>query len=225
MREREADDSGEVVIAALFVEKNGVYSHLPGIDPWDRERDARLYDGPWPVIAHPPCERWGRYWGGSPMTWPRLKKGNDGGCFASALESVRRWGGVLEHPEASAAWSAFGLVAPPRRGGWIAADWLQGFRGWTCCVEQGAYGHAARKATWLYVHGIDVPPVLQWKAKGKFLRLDDGFHSAEERRRAIKTEILQQLSKRERASTPLAFRDLIIGIASQCGPRAEVRVG
>ena len=41
-------------IAALFVEKNGIYYGLPGVDPWGKDRDARIYDGPYPVIAHPP---------------------------------------------------------------------------------------------------------------------------------------------------------------------------
>lgn len=208
------------MIAALFVEASGVYSCLPDVELWPKERDARNYAGPWPVVAHPPCERWGRYWGGSPTTWPRLVKGDDGGCFASALSSVRRWGGVLEHPEASAAWKRFGLVAPPRAGGWVAADWVQGWHGWTCCVEQGAYGHVARKATWLYIHGIDMPPLIQWKAKGTFLRLHDGFHSAEERRRAVKTGICQRLSKRQRAATPIEFRDLLLSIAAQCRPES-----
>lgn len=207
------------MIAALFVAKGGCYFGLPDVDPWDRDRDARLYAGPWPVVAHPPCERWGRYFGGAPTTWPRLVKGNDGGCFAAALAAVRRWGGILEHPEASSAWEAHGLAAPPRAGGWIAADWIDGYRGWTCCVEQGAYGHAARKATWLYVHGVDDPPTLQWgAAEGDFLRLDDGFHSAEERRRAVKTGIRQRLSKRQRAATPIPFRDLLIGIARSALP-------
>src|SRR3546814_9884059 len=57
--------------------------------------------------------------------------------------------------------------------------------GFTCCVEQGWYGHRARKATWLYVNGF-IPPLLKWrKAPGDFVRLDDGYHSKEERARAI----------------------------------------
>lgn len=200
-------------IAALYVAKGGVYWDQPGVDPWDEARDARLYAGPHPVVAHPPCQRWGRYWGGSPTTWPRLVKGDDGGCFAAALASVRAWGGVLEHPEGSAAWDAFGLVKPPRDGGWVRADWLTEFEGWTCCVEQGAYGHRARKATWLYAHGVELP-ALQWgRAAGDFVRLEDGFHSAEERTRAIKTGACQRLSKRQRAATPIPFRDLLIAMA------------
>lgn len=201
------------MIAALFVEKGGCYSDLPGVDAWDKSRDARLYAGPYPVVAHPPCERWGRYWGGSPTQFPRLIKGNDDGCFASALASVRRWGGILEHPEASAAWTAHGLLEPSRAGGWIMADWMAGFDGWTCCVEQGAYGHQARKATWLYAHGVDLPALKWGSADGDFLRLDDGFHSAEERARAVKTGACQRLSKRQRAATPIPFRDLLLSIA------------
>jgi hypothetical protein len=43
-----------MTVAALFVETNGAYYGLPGVDPWDESRDARLYDGPFPVVAHPP---------------------------------------------------------------------------------------------------------------------------------------------------------------------------
>ena len=54
------------MIAALYVQSNGVYADLAGVDPWYEARDARTYAGPWPVVAHPPCARWGRYWGGGP---------------------------------------------------------------------------------------------------------------------------------------------------------------
>lgn len=199
------------MIAALYVQRGGCYWNLPGVDAWDEARDARLYEGPWPVVAHPPCQRWGRYWGGSPTTWPRLKKGDDGGCFAAALASVRRWGGVIEHPADSHAWVAFGLNAPPRSGGWIFAD-FQG--GWTCCIEQGAYGHKARKATWLYANAVELPSLAWGSAPGEFVKFEDSFHSAEERRRAVKQGALQRLSHRARAATPIPFRDLLISIAA-----------
>ena len=83
------------MIAALFVLANGPYSEVPDVDLWDVERDARLYRGPYPVVAHPPCERWGRYWGGGPSVRVKRKLGDDNGCFVSALISVRRYGGVL----------------------------------------------------------------------------------------------------------------------------------
>lgn len=166
------------MIAALYVICGGPYYGIPDVDPWPEERDARLYPGPHPVVAHPPCARWGRYWSGGPSGRERKLLGDDGGCFAAALAAVRRWGGVLEHPEASHAWRAFGLLAPLRGGGWCAAG---DGRGWTCCVEQGWYGHRARKATWLYAVGCELP-VLRWGPSPAQARLEDGYHSAEERK-------------------------------------------
>ena len=197
------------MIAALYVEKNGVYYGIPDVDPYDQERDARLYNGPYACIAHPPCARWGRYWHGGPSARIRRIKGDDDGCFAAALHAVRTWGGVLEHPEASHAWRAYDLLTPPRCGGWVVADW-QG--GWTCCVEQGHYGHPARKATWLYATRVDLPS-LCWGASKAHIRLDDGYHSAEERRRATKTGICQRLSHRQRLTTPVPFRDMLLNMA------------
>lgn len=205
-------DDGAGVIAALYVQPGGVYFGLPGVDPWDESRDARKYPGPHPVVAHPPCERWGRYWNGGPSAKIRRKKGDDHGCFAAALAAVRKWGGVLEHPEASHAWAAHGLRAPAKHGAWTAADLVGG---WTCCVEQGHYGHRARKATWLYAHGIRLPS-LPWGTSGTKERLDDGYHSKEERRRAVRTGVCQRLSKNQRAATPIPFRDLLLNMARTC---------
>jgi hypothetical protein len=201
--------NNRLFIAALFVETNGPYK-IPGIDLWDIKRDARKYSGPYKVIAHPPCERWGRYWSGGPSAKVKKTLGDDNGCFESALSSVRRFGGVLEHPEASHAWSWFGLNKPPKSGGWVAADF---FGGWTCCVEQGHYGHAARKATWLYSYNIELPELIWGPAQNK-IRMDEGYHSKEERARAVKTGICKLLSKKQRMLTPIAFRDLLIGMVS-----------
>ena len=206
-----ADDDA-VVVAALFVAAAGCYFGVPDVEPWDEQRDARLYPGRHRVVAHPPCERWGRYWGGAPWQIERKKLGDDGGCFAAAIRSVRTFGGVLEHPEGSHAWRYFELNCPPRSGGWVVADW-QG--GWTCCVEQGTYGHRARKATWLYACGIRLPSLRWGSAPGDFVRPDDGFHSQEERRRAIKTGACQRLSAKQRAATPVEFRDLLLSMVRQ----------
>jgi hypothetical protein len=122
---------------------------------------------------------------------------------------VRKYGGVLEHPEASHAWERFELMRPDVCGGWVMADWDGG---WTCCVAQGHYGHRAQKYTWLYAVGVDLPSLHWGRARGK-LRLDVGMHSAEERKYHVRKGIAQRLSKKQRASTPIAFRDLLIGMA------------
>jgi hypothetical protein len=146
------------MVDVIFAEKNGTYADVPNLDIWDIKRDARLYAGGGPVVAHPPCARWCLL---ASLVEARYghKKGDDGGCFTSALATVRRVGGVLEHPAYSAAWEAFGLNRPPSRGGWVTADDLGG---WTCQVDQSRYGHKARKSTWLLVYGAPALPELRW---------------------------------------------------------------
>lgn len=196
-------------VAALYVEKNGPYYGLPNVDPWDVERDARNYRGPYPVIAHPPCKRWGRYWSGGPSAKVRRILGDDDGCFAAALWAVRTFGGVIEHPEASHAWRWFGLARPPKSGGWIRAG---DERGHTCCVEQGHYGHVARKATWLYAVLPRYPDLTWGKAWGR-KRLDSGYHSKEERLRG--GLVHKRTSVKENRLTPIPFRDLLIELVNQ----------
>jgi len=194
-------------IAALFVETNGIYFGLPNVDPWDVRRDARLYAGTHPVVAHPPCDRWCQM---APVNQARYGHlvGDDGGSFAAALEAVRRWGGILEHPAISLAWPAFDLPRPPSAGGWV-----RGFcGGWSAHVEQRHYGHRARKATWLYAFRVDLPE-LRW-GKGA---VPEAWISSDRPRAELAAAGIDQLSKREAKATPLPFRDLLLSIALTSG--------
>lgn len=201
------------MIAALFVEAGGCYYGLPEVDPWDELRDARLYAGPHPVVAHPPCQRWGRFWHGSTRKPHQFKLGEDGGCFKAALDAVRRFGGVIEHPMDSHAWKFFGLKKPARAGGWVEA----GAGLWTCCVYQGHYGHLAGKGTWLLVAGVprDQLPDMEWgkcaqRIHPRALELH-GYKKA--RRIGMMAMVGGKDKTRIRNATPEAFRDVLIAIA------------
>lgn len=194
-------------VSALYVDPRGPYPKLVA-DWWDETRDARNYAGPNPVVAHPPCQRWGRYWGGGPMLvgTPKQKRlGDDGGCFAAALAAVRAFGGVLEHPEASHAFRAHGLLAPA----W-GVDWRPAgdFIGYSCCVAQGNYGHRARKLTWLYAARVALPE-LDWSIPTGMARLDNG--NGPGRARAVHRGRVDGFARLE---SPLVFAELLISIAA-----------
>lgn len=98
------------------------------------------------------------------------------------------------------AWKAHNL-REPKRSGWRPADALGGF----CCeVEQGHYGHRARKATWLYCFGT-ARPDLKWgrsqaTATVSFMTNHGGGD-------------LPRLSLKEASSTPAAFREELVAMA------------
>lgn len=190
-------------IAALYVQAGGAYSDLAGVDPWPEARDARLYAGPHPVVAHPPCSRWCRLAGLVEARWGH-RRGDDGGCFAAALAAVRTWGGVLEHPAYSDAWSAFDLPRPPRHGGWVRG--LCG--GWACHVEQGRYGHVAKKATWLYVYAA-APPSMRWGSTPDSEASPWVSWCGNHTRGAVRPRV----GAKAASATPIEFRDVLLGIA------------
>ncbi len=199
------------MIAGLFVQPDGAYSGLPDVDPWDEERDARDYAGPWPVVAHPPCKRWGRFWHGSTRKPHQFKLGADKGCFAAALTAVRNWGGVLEHPEGSRAWPYFGLRTPPAEGGWVPAD---DFGGWTCHVEQGHYGHFARKKSWLYACCVKLPELIWGPGEQRLHPVALAKHGYEKARRiGVMAMVGGKDKERIRDATPPEFRDVLLSIA------------
>lgn len=181
------------MIAALYVEKGGAYYGLEDVDPWDAERDARRYSGPHPVVAHPPCKSWSIMG----QCRPEIVRGEDGGCFQAALKAVRKFGGVLEHPAYSHAWSHYSLPRPAYQG-WTRTIFD---KGWTCEVDQAHYGHRANKRTWLYFVGDHPPPQLRWErsAFGEVTVRNDGGGGRDQRSR-----------------TPPAFRDLLLDLARLC---------
>ena len=220
-----ACENGDI-IAALFVESGGCYFGLPNVVPFDAigqqfftvpnqpVPDARQYNGPWPVVAHPPCQRWGRFWHGSTRKPHQFNLGDDGGCFVAALAAVRKWGGVLEHPADSHAWAAYSIPAPKRGAGWLEI----GNGDWTCYVEQGNYGHFSRKPTWLFYHGPR-PFDLDWTIGEQ--RLDPraleryGYEKA--RRIGSMSWIGGRNKTRIRNATPHLFRDVLLSLASNTG--------
>jgi hypothetical protein len=201
------------MIAALFVETDGPYFGLPGVDPWDETRDARTYEGPHRVVAHPPCQRWGRFWHGSTRKPHQYRLGDDGGCFAAALASVRRFGGVLEHPADTHAWAHHGLARPSRDGGWLRADDAGGS---TCYVEQGFYGHASRKPTWLYACGIPLPELRWGRGEQRLPQwMIDRYGYEKARRCGVVAMVGGKNKTKIRNATPIEFRNLLIAMVQQ----------
>lgn len=193
------------MIAALYVQTNGVYFGLDDVDPWDEARDARLYEGPWPVVAHPPCARWCMLAPLNASMHAHLPVGDDGGTFAAALDAVRRFGGVLEHPAYSYAWPAFHLPRP-RRGGWTQTLLDDG---WVTEVSQAAYGTPVRKRTWLYYVGPE-PHALDW-SEPECIHIVGDLGSGNTRRRG--DEWVAGVQYAHASATPPAFRDVLLDMA------------
>lgn len=121
-------------VAALYVCTRTPYRHL-GVDCYDERRDARLYEGPHPVVAHPPCGPWGKL--------RQFCTKDDPELAIIAVRQVRQFGGVLEHPAHSRLWEAMGLPLPD-------SLFPDEFGGFAYAIDQGDFGHRAPKATWLY---------------------------------------------------------------------------
>lgn len=194
------------MIAALFVDPKGCYTTMAGVDPWPESRDARLYDGPWPIVAHPPCAAWGRL-AGFRQACHGYPVGEDGGCFSAALGAIRTYGGIIEHPAFSKAWPAFNLTKPDYTGWKYCGD-----NEWTCYVEQGRYGHVHKKATWLYVVSTHKPIELRW---GRINDQKSGNRTRWKGSIKLTSQAYHKRSARKNSATPIPFRDLLIEIAKR----------
>jgi hypothetical protein len=187
-------------VAALYIDPRGPYPALLGPELcWDEARDERLYAGPWPVVAHPPC---------GPYCKQRHNyRGSEHDCAIRAVDQVRRWGGVLEQPAGSKLWDLCGL-APVSHTPSACFD-LHG--GWSMEVEQVRWGHPARKRTWLYIVGATaLPPIpsprdpTHWCSGGRKRSKGSG---------GLVPPGIKVCSAQQRRRTPEAFARWLIALA------------
>jgi hypothetical protein len=184
----------------LYVEKGGIYYEIPDVDQWPEDRDARGYNGPFPVVAHPPYQRWSSLAKLCESKYG-IKAEQDGGCFEHALNCVRKFGGVLEHPSRSLAFKKYLLPTPTKFGVW---EYWPDDNSWTIQFNQSTYGHKSQKPTWLYYVG-NVPP----------LPIDSTFvaHTHQIGGAGRLKNKLPTLDKGERSRTPYTLAKLLVRIA------------
>ena len=195
---------------ALYIAENSIYKELLGEgNCWDVNRDATTYNGVEPIIAHPPCQDWCRLEHQHKTNHARKK------LALIAVEQVRRWGGILEHPKDSKLWDAVGLPQPGRM--------KDEYGGWSACVNQIDFGHVAQKPSWLYIvrcQPIAPPP----PSSRKGVRLwtphkgDNKETPMDEVRKVCDHEQLKMSRKELRDHSPREFAQWLIAIAETAIP-------
>jgi hypothetical protein len=176
-------------VTALYVMPDGPYPELV-FDWWDEERNAKHYNGNNPVVAHPPCGPWSKL--------RHMCTRQDPDCGPRAVEQVREFGGVLEHPEHSKLWEHCDLPKPGK-----GSD---GY-GRTFLVRQVAWGHPCVKPTWIYCVGINVNLV------------ESGIRTGGEPTHCVCTgpgqlKRLPVAHKKLKMRTPRAFAEFLVSLAA-----------
>lgn len=77
--------------------------------------------------------------------------------------------------------------------------------GWVTELEQGNYGHKARKRTWLFACGLENPPALRWGTSSARAWVGWGNYD--------KYPDVPRIARKESSATPLEFRDQLLEIA------------
>lgn len=180
-------------VAVLFARSDSNYKSMPTADVWDAERDARRWPGGAPVVAHPPCRAWGRL---RHFAKPRP---DEKALALFAVEQVRAWGGVLEHPAHSTLWAAAGMPKPGHR---------DDFGGWTLPIRQCDWGHKAEKKTWLYIVGIGPDDLPEMPPPGEPTGV------VKPQRGVPRT--LKIITKAEREHTPPQLAAWLVDLAKRC---------
>lgn len=167
-------------VAALFVRKNTPYAAL-GCDCYDEKRNALSWSGGVPGVFHPPCRAWGQL---SHLAKPREGERE---LALWAIEKVRQFGGVVEHPATSRLWATVGCLTPGVRdqhGGVL----IPVFQSW--------WGHRAPKKTMFYIVG-PVPELPEYEP-------------------ARMQRPVEDMCRAERERTPAALAAWLVDVARAC---------
>lgn len=186
-------------VAACYVDvERGPYRHIPGVVCYGIKEDATTYNGPHLGVFHPPCGQWGS------LRHLALANAGESRCGPIAVAQVQRFGGVLEQPAHSRLFAHCGLPAP--------GAGLDGFGGFTVEVEQVAWGHPARKRTWLYCVGIERATVDAGILRGGTVTAWVSGTYTPGKRGTVPAGI-RVITPRERHLTPIAFAEWLVELA------------
>ncbi len=196
-------------VAVLFARRDSIYKTMPGCDVWDEDRDAMKWGGGSPVVAHPPCRLWGE------LSHMSTASDADKRLAPWAIDQVRRWGGALEHPARSKLWRHCGI----RTNGVVDE-----FGGRLEIIEQGWFGHPARKLTGVYIVGCrrdQVPTIPMRLGESAYIITQPGRRKDGTRRTCnLDYAAPPGFSSRQqfREHTPPTFAEWLVEVARRCRP-------
>jgi len=195
-----------VKIAALFVMEDSIYKSMPGVDCYDIHRDAWSFPGGMPVVAHPPCRTWGRL-----KHFATAAPPHEHSLGPWSIDQVRKFGGVVEHPNGSSLFAECGvhkptkLNLPDKHGGYLIQ------------ISQYWWGHKAEKKTLLYICGCPyskLPPIPFRDGRPKYCVGSFKLNGSGNIRSTYGEQ--KPVSKKDRLHTPPAFAKWLIETARRC---------
>jgi len=120
------------MVSILCIEEKSNYRLIPGLDLWDKDRNAYNFSGGQPVITHAPCAQWSRM-----KAFARSNKAEKELAYF-CFEQVQKNGGIFEHPSGS---SFFRVINADRKK--------------IRSVNQCWWGFPAQKKTLLYFNQVE----------------------------------------------------------------------
>lgn len=192
------------MVTVLFARRDSVYKKMQGVEVFDIDRDARNFNGGSSVVAHPPCRAWGQL---RALANPRPDEKE---LAPWAVEKVREFGGVLEHPAKSTLWDFMCLPRPGEK---------DIYGGWTLPIYQSSFGHRAEKATFLYIVGclpnsLPIMPLILGEAH--FVCGSSGRRTDGSRLKKGDRGWRPEITKAEREHTPFELAKWLVEVAKIC---------